>query len=418
MKIAVVGSGVAGLTAAWILQETHEVTLFEARERLGGHTHTVDVPVGEGGKDLAVDTGFIVFNRKTYPLFCRWLEELGVGARDSDMGFSVRVEGNGREYCGRGLDGLFAQRRNLLRPSHWRMLRDLLRFYREAPALLDQPDDPTLGEYLRAHRYSDVFRDEHLIPMAAAVWSADIRAILDFPARTLIRFFLNHGFLEVKDRPQWLTVPGGSRSYLDAWQARFRGRVRLGEAVGSVRRSGGQVLLEAGDARHSFDHVVLACHGDAALAMLADPDPMETDILGSFRFQPNAVALHQDEQLLPRKRSTWSAWNYHVPRQGHGLATVTYWMNRLQGIRSPEPILVSLNRSEEIDPAKLLRTFTYRHPVFDAGAIDAQARHAEIDGKRGVSFCGAYWRYGFHEDGVWSAVRAAAHLGVESEVFA
>jgi len=418
VKIAVVGSGIAGLTAAWMLQKKHQVTLFEARERLGGHTHTVDVASGPAGEEVAVDTGFIVFNRRTYPLFCKLLDKLGVGARDSDMGFSVQVEANGREYCGRGFGGLFAQRRNLLRPSHWRMLRDLLRFYREAPLLLMQDEDPTLGQYLQANGYSKVFLEEHLVPMAAAVWSSDPADILDFPARTLIRFFANHGFLDVKDRPQWLTIPGGSRTYLDAWEKAFRGELRLGSPVRQVRRSAEGVELEVGEQTLAFDHVVFASHGDQTLGMLEDADEVEREILGSFRFQPNEVVLHQDTTLLPKKRSTWSAWNYHVPRDGVDVATVTYWMNCLQGIETTEPLLVTLNRTAEIDPGKVLRSFNYLHPIFDAPAIGAQLRHDEIDARNRASFCGAYWRYGFHEDGVWSAVRVSERLGVGKEVLA
>ena len=417
MRVAVVGSGVSGLVASWMLQREHEVTLFEAEARLGGHTHTVTVPAGPGGADIDVDTGFIVFNRRTYPLFCRMLATLGVGARDSDMGFSVQVEANGVEYCGRGMGGLFAQKRNWLRPAHWRMIRDLLRFYREAPALLEGEEDPTLGEYLRRNGYSRVFIDEHLVPMAAAVWSADPAGILAFPARTLVRFFRNHGFLDVKDRPTWLTVPGGSHRYVEALIADFGGTVRTGAPVRQVARdtTGVSLTLDGGEVAQ-FDQVVIATHGDTALRMLASPTPREQEVLSRFSFQANDVILHTDVSLLPRTEATWSAWNYFVPRDGAERATVTYWMNQLQGLESPKPLLVTLNRRDEIDPATILGEYDYDHPVFDQGAVAAQERHAEISGADRIHYAGAWWRYGFHEDGVWSAVRVAEALGVSEEV--
>lgn len=418
MNIAVVGSGISGLTAAWMLQQKHDVTLFEAQNRLGGHTHTVDVNAGPGGESVAVDTGFIVFNRRTYPLFCGLLNKLGVGARDSDMGFSVQVSATGMEYCGRGLGGIFAQKRNLLRPAHWRMVRDLLRFYREAPALLTAEENPSLGDYLKENRYSQAFLQEHLIPMAAAVWSSDPADILRFPARTLVRFFSNHGFLAVKDRPQWLTVPGGSRSYLDAWRADFEGEVRLATPVRGVRRMGSGVVVSTEDGDHGFDHLVLATHGDTSLQMLSDATDIEQRVLRAFRFQENEVVLHQDCSLMPQRKSTWSAWNYSIPVQDVGRATVTYWMNCLQGLETPEPLFVTLNRTADIEPSKILRKFNYDHPIFDSAAIAAQDHHQEINGINGVSYCGAYWRYGFHEDGVWSAVRVASKLGVGVEALA
>ncbi|MDA9860301.1 FAD-dependent oxidoreductase [Planctomycetota bacterium] len=418
MKVAVIGSGISGLTAAWMLQTQHDVSLFEADARLGGHTHTVKVAAGAQGEELPVDTGFIVFNRHTYPIFCRLLEKLKVDAQNSDMGFSVQVQANKVAYHGRGFWGLFAQPRNLLRPAHWRMLRDLLRFYREAPALLESEDSPTLGEYLQENNYSKVFLEEHLSPMAAAVWSTDPADILNFPARTLVQFFQNHGFLDVKDRPQWLTVQGGSRTYVDALLAELRGPVFLSTAVLGLRREGGKVWLRTADDEQCFDQVVVATHGDIALGMLADATALEQEVLAPFTFQTNDVVLHQDSSLMPKEQRTWSAWNYFVPTRGAVRATVTYWMNRLQNIRSAKPLFVTLNRSEEIDADKVISNFSYDHPIFSAAAVASQARHAEISGVDGIHFCGAYWRNGFHEDGAWSALRVAQALGVSEDVLA
>ena len=417
MNVAVIGSGISGLTAAWMLQTQHEVSLFEADERPGGHTHTVKVAAG-AQEELPVDTGFIVFNRRTYPIFCRLLDKFKVDAQDSDMGFSVQMQGNKVAYHGCGFWGLFAQPRNLLRPAHWRMLRDLLRFYREAPDLLESKYSPTLGEYLQENNYSKVFLEEHLVPMAAAVWSTDPADILNFPARTLVRFFQNHGFLKVKDRPQWLTVQGGSGTYVDALLAELRGPLFLSTPVLGLRREDGKVWLKTAHEEQCFDQVVVATHGDTALRMLTDATPLEQDVLTPFTFQANDVVLHQDSSLMPKSKRTWSAWNYFVPSQGVVRATVTYWMNCLQNLHSAEPLFVTLNRSSEIASDKVLGRFSYDHPIFSAAAVASQARHAEISGVAGIHFCGAYWRNGFHEDGAWSALRVAQSLGVSEEVFA
>lgn len=417
MRIAVVGGGVSGLVAARLLQEQHDVSLFEVEGRAGGHSHTVDVPAGPCGEQVAVDTGFIVFNRHTYPLFCNLLEHLGIRPVDSDMGFSVQMEASGVEYCGRGLGGLFAQRRNLLRRDHWRMLRDLLRFMKQAPRHLDGDGNECLGDWLAKHGYSDAFIDAHLVPMAAAVWSADPSQVLTMPARTLFRFFDNHGFLKVRERPQWLTIPGGSRTYVQALLADFHGEVLLDRGVSSLTRLAHGVRLCCTDGtEREFDQVVLATHGDTALQLLDDPSALESEILGCFRFQPNEVLLHQDASILPRTERVWSAWNYFVPEAPSESATVTYWMNRLQDLETPDPLLVTLNRSADIDPSKVLRRFVYDHPIFDAEAIAAQGRHREISGVDRIHYCGAWWRYGFHEDGVWSAWRVAQSLGASGRI--
>lgn len=411
MKIAVVGTGIAGMVAARRLSKQHDVTVLEAASYLGGHTNTVQVE--EDGRQLAVDTGFIVFNEKTYPGFCGLLRELGVPWKESEMSFSVNNLKSGLEYNGTSTDGLFAQRLNALRPSFWRMIRDILRFYKEAPAVLQGDDSRTLGEFLDQGRYSRSFVDDHLIPMGAAVWSARPERLRAIPMRFLVRFFHNHGFLQVEDRPQWLVVEGGSKSYIEPLMAPLRGRVRLNTPVVSVRRGvqGVELRTRTGEELR-FDRVVLATHSDQSLRMLADPTPLEQEILGAISYQRNEAALHTDNSLMPRKQRAWASWNYHVTDPPTDLSTVTYWMNRLQSLEAKKDYFVTLNRTADIDPTKILRTITYHHPIFNEAAVRAQARHAEIDGVRGVHFCGAYWRYGFHEDGVQSALAVLRSFGL------
>ena len=416
MRIAVVGSGVAGLVAARLLSRRHEVVLFEADARPGGHVHTVDVD--EGGRTVRVDTGFIVFNQKTYPGFCRLLEQLGCRGRASEMSFSASIARNGVEYNGTDLDRLFAQRRNLLRPSFWRMVRDILRFYREAGALLegDLLGGPTLGEWLERGGYSRAFVEDHIVPMGAAVWSAEGSRMLEFPARSFARFFANHGFLQVEDRPQWYVVEGASRHYTDALLEQFPGELRLGAPVRAVERVDGRVRITAGEApAEDFDRAVMALHSDQALAALAEPTAAEREVLGGIPYQENDTVLHTDASVMPRTRRAWAAWNYHVGPEGpfRDRATVTYWMNRLQGLDAARDYFVTLNRSEDIDPAKVLRRMTYHHPVYTEQTLRSQQRWAEIDGAGGVHYCGAYWFHGFHEDGVRSALRVAERFSEE-----
>ncbi|MCB9903915.1 MAG: FAD-dependent oxidoreductase [Planctomycetes bacterium] len=414
MRIAVIGTGISGLVAARELSRDHEVDVFEAASYVGGHTNTVDVV--EGDRKLAVDTGFIVFNERTYPNFCRLLRELGVEQRTSDMSFSVRNERSGLEYNGTDLNGLFAQRRNLLRPSFWRMVRDILRFYREAREVLETPDDDLLlGDFLRARGYSRGFVEDHLIPMGAAVWSSTAEGMRRFPLRFLVQFFENHGFLQVDDRPDWLTVVGGSRSYVAPLIEPFRDRVRHDTPVREVRREprGVRVTTASGE-QHLYDRVVLATHSDTSLRMLADASPLEREVLGAFNYQPNEAILHTDRGVMPRLRRAWASWNYHVMDPPAELPTVTYWMNLLQGLESEQDYFVTLNR-DDVDPAKVLRRISYSHPVFTAGAVAAQARHAEVDGADRVHFCGAYWGYGFHEDGVKSGLVVAERVAALAE---
>ncbi len=412
MRIAVIGSGIAGLVSAYLLSRRHEVVLYEADERLGGHTHTHDLVLG--GRHVRVDTGFIVHNPANYPLLTRLFAELDVRTKPTTMSFSVHSDASGVEYGAGSLDALFCQRRNLASPRFLGMLADLARFYRIAPALLAEPGPgPTLGEWLARHRFGAAFRDEHLVPMASALWSSPSADVLAFPARHLVAFMANHEMLRLAGRPQWRVVEGGSDRYIQAMAARWKVRVQLRSAVQRVRRDehGVAVSTHGGDAR--YDHVVLACHSHQALELLPDADDREAEILGAIAYQPNDVVLHTDASLLPRDRRAWSAWNAHVPRAPGAACTVSYHMNQLQGLQTREPLIVTLNRSEAIDPAKVLRRMRYSHPQHTHASVAAQARRGEIQGRRRTWFAGAYWGWGFHEDGVRSGVDVARALGVD-----
>ncbi len=409
MRIAVIGSGISGLGCAWLLSPLHEVTVFEANGYLGGHTHTHSLDIE--GRPMAVDSGFIVYNELHYPLLTRLFADLGVQSQPTTMSFSARNAATGLEYSATSLDTLFCQRRNLLSARFWGMLRDLLRFYREAPALLDSPGPgPTLGEFLAAHGYGAAFRDEHLLPMAAALWSVPASRMLQFPAQYLVRFMANHQMLQIHGRAPWRVVAGGSSSYVGAMRVRWRAEERLNCAVRSVRRDNGgvQVVSEAGTER--FDQVVFACHSDDSLKILKDASYRERQILGAIAYQDNDVVLHTDATLLPQNRKAWAAWNAFIPARREEVCTVSYCMNVLQGLKSREPIVVTLNRTAAIDPAKILRRMQYRHPVYTQQSVAAQARRAEIQGVRATWFAGAYWGWGFHEDGLRSAVDVCAAL--------
>jgi len=405
MRIAIVGTGISGLLVARRLAGRHDLTVFEAGDRIGGHTHTRDVTIG--GSTYALDSGFLVFNDRTYPEFVKLLDELGVESRESDMSFSVRDDRDGLEYSGTDLLGLFAQRRNIIRPRFWRLLRDILRFYRSAPALLESGDaDLTLGDALERGGYGRSFVEQHILPMGAAVWSTSPAEMLGFPALTFARFFHNHGFLQVGGRPVWKTVRGGSRAYLGPLVAPFRDRIRLRTPVASIRRTpGGVELRTAAGETARFDRVVLACHSDQALRLLVDADSREREILGAIPYRRNAVVLHTDPRSMPRARRAWSSWNVRIAAGDDGeRLRATYWLNRLQGISAPVEFFVTLNDDAGIDEARILERIVYDHPLFTPEGIRAQSRHGEIDGRRGVHFCGAYWGYGFHEDGVRSAL--------------
>ena len=410
MRIAVVGSGIAGLASAWLLSRKHEVTLYEANDYLGGHTHTHDVV--QQDRSYRIDTGFIVYNPTHYPLLTRLFSELGVASQPTSMSFSVHNEATGLEYNAATLDTLFSQRSNLWSPRFLRMVRDLMRFYREAPALLQQLDDTTsLGDYLIQHRYGAAFRDEHLVPMASALWSSPPRQILGFPVRYLMQFMANHQMLQISDRPQWRVVQGGSTSYVQALRERWRVRERLKCAVRSIRRGANGAEVQSIAGVEHFEQIVLACHSDQALALLADADEREQSILGAMPYQVNDTVLHTDASVLPVRRKAWAAWNAWLPRDPSEACTVSYCMNLLQGIESPEPFVVTLNRTGAIDPDKILRRMSYHHPVYTRDSVAAQRRKAEIQGHRRTWFAGAYWGWGFHEDGMRSALEVAEALG-------
>lgn len=410
MKIAIIGSGIAGNVAAYHLRREHDITIFEAGDHVGGHTHTHAIE--QHGQSYNVDTGFIVFNDWTYPNFIALLDELGVPSQESAMSFSVRAEQSGIEYNGTSLNTLFAQRRNLLRPSFLRMIRDILRFNREAPALLDSTgDDITLGDYLAAQRYSRTFIEHYIIPMGAAIWSTDAENMQRFPARYFVRFFHNHGMLSVDQRPQWRVVQGGSARYVEKLTASFQDRIRLNTPVEWIRRVPGQVLVKArGLDAERYDQVFLACHSDQALALLADASAQEREVLGAIPYQENEAVLHTDTRLLPRRKLAWAAWNYHVLPEARERVALTYNMDILQGLDTPSPFLVTLNHSAAIEPAKIIKRISYHHPLYTRAGVAAQARQAEINGPLNTYYCGAYWRFGFHEDGVVSALNALEHF--------
>lgn len=410
MRIAVVGSGISGLVCAHLLNRRHEVHLFEAASELGGHTHTVEVE--HDGQRFAIDTGFIVYNETNYPNFTQLLRQLGVATQDTEMSFSVSSESEDIEYNGASLSTLFAQRRNLCRPRFWRMLRDILRFYRSAPRLLAEPDeDLTLIEYLMRKRYSREFIDWHILPMGAAIWSTDRTGTGEFPLMTFLRFFERHGFLRVSGRPQWKTIVGGSSSYVRA-MAPHLGFVHRNSTVRAIhRRPGGIEVTAEGGSPQRFDAVVLATHSDQALRALADPSPSEREILRAIDYQANRVVLHTDARLMPRTRRAWASWNYHLLESDRGVPTVTYNMNILQRLEAPVQFCVTLNREEAIDPDQIIGTYDVQHPRFDRAAVAARARHPEINGIRNTYFCGAYWGDGFHEDGVNSALAVCKLLG-------
>jgi len=410
MRVAVIGAGVAGLHAAWRLSRAHEVTVYEAADYPGGHTATVDVDWQ--GRHYAVDTGFIVFNDWTYPSFIAMLRELGVSWQPSDMSFSLRCERTGLEYNGTSVNSLFAQRRNALRPSFLRMIADILRFNSRARAQLPTLDEcVTLGEYLERGHYSRQFVEHYVVPMGRAIWSAEASAMLGFPARFFIDFFARHGFLSVDDRPVWQVVRGGSREYVRALLADARLELRLATPVASVRRLPGEVRVRtaSGDVA-SYDHAFFACHSDQALGMLEAPSVAEREVLGAFPYAANEVVLHTDDTLLPRRPLARAAWNYHLLADPQEPVAVTYDMNVLQSLDAPVRFLVTLNHRRAIDERKILRTFQYHHPVYSPQAVAAQARHRELNGAQRSYFCGAYWRSGFHEDGVVSAQAALAHF--------
>jgi predicted NAD/FAD-binding protein len=411
MRIAVIGTGISGMVAAYLLCQDHDVVVFEANDYIGGHTNTIDVELN--GANHRVDTGFIVFNKENYPNFVKLMELLGVNYQPSNMSFSVQCELTGLEYCPSTLNSLFAQRRNLLRPSFYRMLLDAFRFRREAQEILLANDyETTLGAYLEEKRYSQPFIHHFIIPMGAAIWSADPKQFKEFPAHSFVQFFNNHGFLKVKDQPQWQVIKGGSRSYVEPLTRPYRDKVRLNCPVESIKRHADYVEVKPRPGEvESFDQVVIAAHSDQALAMLADPSDAERDILEAIPYQENLTILHTDSSLLPQRRGAWASWNYHIPREELGRAALTYYMNMLQSLTAPIDFCVTLNQPDIIDRTKIIRKFNYHHPVYTPQGPMAQKRRHEIDGVNHTYFCGAYWGYGFHEDGVNSALAVCEHFG-------
>lgn len=414
MKIAIIGSGIAGNTLAHHLYKTHDITVYEANSHIGGHTHTHDIEIDH--KKYTVDTGFIVFNDRTYPEFIQLLDAHQVAWQPSNMSFSVRCEATGLEYNGTTLNSLFAQRSNLFRPSFYQMIRDILRFNQQSLSLLEDGSEIAMGDYLKQNNYGQRFINQYIIPMGAAIWSTDAVQMLQFPARFFVRFFHHHGMLSVNNRPQWRTITGGSARYVEAITAPFKQAIKLNTTVKTVKRNATNVkiTLQNGD-KAQFDYVFFACHSDEALSMIDDASETEYEILSAIPYQQNSVYLHTDINLMPKRKLAWAAWNYHLPKTPsnkvpNNKVLVTYNMNILQNIDCPQPILVTLNHTDNINPAKIIKRLQYTHPVYTIAGAAAQARHAEISGQNRTGYAGAYWLNGFHEDGVKSALAALQHF--------
>lgn len=414
-KIAIIGSGISGLTAGFLLHRLHDITLFEAAPALGGHTATVEVT--QNGRNYAVDTGFIVFNDRTYPNFLKLLARIGVASQPAEMSFSVKSP-EGLEYNGHNLDTLFAQRSNLLSPRFYRFVAEILRFNRQARAWLagrsavgQSPAEQTLGEFLQTGGFSDYFARHYILPMGAAIWSSTLADMRAFPLGFFLRFFQNHGLLDVANRPQWYVIPGGSRQYLGLLTAGWQQQIRLACPVQGIRRLADGVVIQSPEGEETFDEVILACHSDQALRLLQDASVQEQTILGAMPYQANEVWLHTDVNCLPTRRKAWASWNYQLDTDEQARPLVSYNMNILQGLDSPSPFCVSLNPAGKVDESQVLRRFVYDHPVFNLAAIEAQKARAEICGQRHTHFCGAYWYNGFHEDGVRSALDVAQRFG-------
>ena len=414
MKIAVIGTGIAGNVAAYQLAKQHQVSVFEANDYVGGHTHTHDIQWQ--GQEYAIDTGFIVFNERTYPNFIDLLDTLEVPFEATEMSFSLKNDNSGLEYCGSSLNAMFSQRRNLLSPKFYRMIYDILRFNRSAlREITTQSGDLSFGEFLRKGNYSKQFIEHYIVPMGAAIWSTDPALMEDFPAEFFIRFFHNHGLLTVRDQPQWFVVSGGSRQYLAPLCNSFKQHIKLNSAVESITRTAHAVTLQVrGEEPETFDAVFIATHSDQALKMLADPSSLETQVLGAIKYQFNQAVLHTDESVLPANRRAWGAWNYHLakhsPEPSQQRVALTYNMNILQNIDAPVQFCVTLNNDSAIDPAKIIKRIDYHHPLFNQDSVQAQSRQQEINGTLGTYYCGAYWGNGFHEDGVRSAQTAVAQF--------
>ncbi len=414
MRIAIVGAGISGLVCAHVLGHDHEITVFEAAGYLGGHTNTIDVEID--GERHAVDTGFIVFNEHYYPKFVKLLARIGVPSKPTRMGFSLRCDATGLEYSGESLSGLFAQPFNLLRPSYLRMLSDILRFQKEGTIdLITMNDHTTVEEYVKQKGFSQQFSERFLVPLGSALWSSPLGQFRKFPVKFLIEFLSNHGMMQTRDRPDWRVIEGGSSQYVRALDRSLRGEFRLECPVESVARDPSGVTITARGRQTRFDQVILACHADQALAIVTDASATEREILGHFPYEANEAVLHTDESVLPRSRRAWASWNYHLSAAAEKRAAVTYNMNILQGIESRHVFCVSLNEPG-INPERVIRRLVYHHPVFRPGRSRAQKRHAELIQYNRTSYCGAYWGFGFHEDGVSSAVRVCESFGCQLSI--
>ena len=415
MKVAVIGTGISGLTSAYLLHKSCDIHLFEAADRIGGHTATVDV--NYLGRDYAIDTGFIVYNDWTYPNFIKLMDRLGIESQPTEMSFSVSCRNTGLEYGGNNVNSLFAQRRNIANIPYLRMLMNIIRFNKEAIRDLESgniAESITLAQYLQANGYGELFASHYLVPMGSAIWSATLQSMLQFPLLFFVRFFKNHGLLSVSNRPQWRVLKGGSRAYLKPLSAPFADRIQLNSKIEHVQRESDRVVITfVGGHSQIFDQVIFACHSDQALALLADASEQELDVLGAIPYRNNEVTLHTDSTILPAAKAAWSSWNYHLGKKSDKPPALSYNMNILQGIESDTTFVVTLNASELVDKNKILAQFNYAHPVFSLKAIAAQARWQEINGVNKTWFCGAYWQNGFHEDGCVSGIRVAKALGAE-----
>jgi predicted NAD/FAD-binding protein len=416
-RIAVIGTGIAGMSAAWLLNGKHDITVFERENRVGGHSNTVDAP-GDPD-DIPVDTGFIVYNENNYPNLTALFSHLAVPTKLSEMSFSASLDGGRLEYCGAGLNGLFGQRRNLARPRFWKMLSELYRFYRDAPDFLNDPANRhvSLAEFLECGNYHPTLIEDHLYPMGAAIWSTTAAEMGAYPAQAFIRFFENHGLLKFADRPAWKTVDGGSREYVKRLTEPFRDRIRFGGVRSIKRRASDVSVIDNAGTEQVFDHVVVATHADEALRLLEDPDPRETELLGAWRYTRNRAVLHSDASLMPRRRRVWSSWNFVAPhplstgQSGNDFVCVTYWMNRLQSLDGAKPLFVTLNPGREPAGSSIIREFEYTHPFFDKAALASQERLWALQGARRTWFCGSYFGHGFHEDALQSGLAVAEQLG-------
>lgn len=404
MKIAIIGSGISGNTLAYHLNSNHQITLFESNSRVGGHSHTHKIEIFN--QKLNVDTGFIVFNKKTYPHFINLLHELKVPYENSAMSFSVKDSQKDFEYNGTNLNALFAQRKNLISPTFYKMIKEILRFNKNSTLLLKDNEEISLGEYLDREAYSDFFKKYYILPMGSAIWSSDVKTMMTFPAKFFVRFFDNHGMLNINDRPQWLTITGGSINYVKKLISPFEKKIKLNSQIKSVERKNDHVAIQFHDRTERFDWVFFACHSDEALKLIKSPTQDEKNVLKAIPYTDNEVILHFDERFMPRRKLAWAAWNYHVTEDSSSPVSLTYNMNILQNLKTNVPVLVTLNPQEKIDKHKIIKKLSYAHPQYSLKSIEAQSKHHLISGVNRTSFAGAYWGNGFHEDGVKSAIDA------------